>query len=63
MFVEALNALNVKPEETVFIDDSIQNLNAAKEVGMTPILILTKCKKGMSDFKEIERIRDILEYL
>lgn len=39
LFKIAINELNIKPEEAIFVDDSESNLIAAKEFGMVPILI------------------------
>jgi len=38
VFQHALKGLNAKPSETLFIDDSLENINAAKEIGMHTIL-------------------------
>ena len=39
MFLDALGKCGAAPEETVFIDDSVRNLEGAAELGITPILI------------------------
>ena len=39
MFLDALNKSGVSAEETVFVDDSLRNLESAAELGITPILI------------------------
>lgn len=39
LFKIALKELGVKPEETVFVDDSESNLRVAEDLGMIPILI------------------------
>jgi putative hydrolase of the HAD superfamily len=39
LFKIAIEELGVKPQETVFVDDSESNLAAAEEFGMIPILI------------------------
>ena len=39
MFLDALNKCGAAPEETVFIDDSVRNLEGAAALGITPILI------------------------
>ncbi|MCB2306633.1 HAD-IA family hydrolase [Clostridium estertheticum] len=39
LFKIAIEELDIKPQEALFVDDSEQNLDAGKEFGMTPILI------------------------
>ena len=39
MYKDALNKCGCRAEETVFIDDSIRNLEGAVKLGITPILI------------------------
>ena len=39
MYLDALAKGGVPAEETVFIDDSVRNLDGAAELGITPILI------------------------
>ncbi|MGH4138765.1 HAD family hydrolase [Clostridium sp.] len=39
LFKIAIEELNIKPQEAIFIDDSESNLVAAEEFGMIPILI------------------------
>lgn len=39
LYEDALRKSGCKPEETVFIDDSVRNLEGAAKLGITPILI------------------------
>ena len=39
MYLDALEKSGVSAEETVFIDDSVRNLEGAAELGIYPILI------------------------
>lgn len=39
LFKIALEELNIKPSEAIFVDDSESNLEAAEEFGMVPVLI------------------------
>jgi putative hydrolase of the HAD superfamily len=39
LFKIAIEELGVKPQETIFVDDSESNLEAAEEFGMIPVLI------------------------
>ena len=41
IFEHVLEANNLKPESTLFIDDSIQNINTAKALGLQTILLGT----------------------
>lgn len=61
MYRHALDAIGLSGEETIFIDDAIKNLEAAGQFGIEGVLILTKEKKGASQFKEIEKIGDITQ--
>ena len=36
-FVKVLDKINAKPEETIFIDDLITNINVAKSIGIEGI--------------------------
>lgn len=47
LFKIALEELNVKPHEAIFVDDSEINLIAAEEFGMVPILIDRYDTKGL----------------
>ena len=38
MYIDALQKCGCKPEETVFIDDSVRNLEGAEALGIIPIL-------------------------
>ncbi|MBI5002523.1 HAD family phosphatase [Candidatus Woesearchaeota archaeon] len=49
MFEMILKQFNVKPEETIFIDDSVANLRAPKELGITTI-----------HFSSLEQLKDEL---
>lgn len=61
MYTHALSDIGLRGDETVFIDDFPANLTGAGQHGITPILILTKEKKGSSDFIEIEKLTELLE--
>jgi len=39
MYLDALQKCGCAPEEAVFIDDSVRNLEGAEKLGITPILI------------------------
>lgn len=42
MYLHALRGLSLPPEQTVFVDDSVENLLGAKEHGINPILIVRR---------------------
>ncbi len=55
IFSYTLDTYNLKPEETVFIDDQQENLNAAQKMGIFPI----ECRKsgfiiGSPNFKSVK---------
>jgi putative hydrolase of the HAD superfamily len=51
----ALKKLNVKPEEAIFIDDRLENVNGAKKFGMKGIVF----KNNKQAIREIEKILKI----
>lgn len=51
-----LSNMNVAPEKSIFIDDSIENVNAAKELGITGILF----KNAEQLKKELSRLLEKL---
>lgn len=61
MYLHALEHIGLPAEETVFIDDYPKNLEAAEKLGITPVLILTKEKKGARRFAEISDLRELTE--
>lgn len=52
MFQAALTELNVKPEETLFVDDNISNLEGAKALGLHTIWLL----RGRENANDSEHI-------
>lgn len=52
IFLALLRKLQVKPQECLFIDDSIKNIEAAKELGMKTIQFISakKLKKELKEF-------------
>lgn len=69
MFRLALQELNIKPEESVFIDDNPKNCEVAKKFGITPVLlcrdfkyyIFTKIK--YRDILVVRNLNDIYDIL
>lgn len=61
MYYDALKKSGCKPEDTVFIDDSIENLKSAQEVGITPILIAAnKASDVETTFRKIYCLKELL---
>lgn len=54
MYITALKELNVKPDETVFIDDNLKNCKGAINVGINAILL---CRNKQEYI--IEKIKNI----
>lgn len=54
MYITALNELNVKPDEAVFIDDNLKNCKGAIDVGINAILL---CRNKQDCI--IEKIKSI----
>jgi len=49
IYLYALNNLGVKPEEAVFVDDRLVNVEGARKVGMGTVLFQNpaQCKKEL----------------
>lgn len=54
MFEEILKHFKVKPEETIFIDDSVANLKAPKELGIHTLQFIS-LEQVKDELKKIER--------
>lgn len=62
LFRIAIKELGVKPEETIFVDDSESNLVAAEEFGMVPILIDRYDTKDLkSKYSIIRSLNELIE--
>ena len=61
MYLDALNKCGVPAQETVFIDDSIRNLDGAAAVGITPILIAANPASDVeTDYLKIKDLRELI---
>lgn len=58
IFLLTIEKLGVKPEDCIYVDDRSGNLNAAKKVGMTPILLNSRNESydgvAVNSFEELE---------
>lgn len=69
MYINALEKLNLKPEECVFLDDNISNCIGAKKLGITPILVsrnhddYIKNTKQYKDYINIENLQQLKDLL
>ena len=58
IFLLTMEKLGMKAEDCIYVDDRTGNLNAAKKVGMTPILLNSRNESyegvAVSDFEELE---------
>ena len=61
MYLDALGKSGVPAEETVFIDDSVRNLEGAAALGITPILI--NAGPGSDAETAFPKIRDLRELI
>jgi putative hydrolase of the HAD superfamily len=64
MFNTALSELNIKPEEALFIDDSIKNIEGASKLGIQSILMLRdENYKHDKEHIRISNLKDLLTFL
>lgn len=62
MYRDALDQCGVPAEETVFIDDSLENLAGAKRLGITPILIAANPAADVdSPYFKIHSLSELLQ--
>lgn len=61
MYRNAIENIGLSGHETLFVDDSVRNLEAAARLGIRPVLVLTKEQKGVSSFTEIEKLEELVE--
>ena len=64
MFNTALSELNIKPQEALFIDDSIKNVEGASKLGIESILMIRdkNCKHD-TEYLQINTLKDLLALL
>ena len=61
MFLDALGKCGAAPEETVFIDDSVRNLEGAAALGITPILIAANPAADVeTSYLKIRDLRELI---
>ncbi len=61
MYLDALEKSGVSARETVFIDDSVQNLQGAAELGIMPVLIAANPAADVeTDFLKIHDLRELI---
>ena len=61
LYEDALRKSGCKPEETVFIDDSVRNLEGAAKLGITPILIAANAASDVeSPYLKIHTLSELL---
>lgn len=69
MYQSALDNLNLKPEECIFLDDNIDNCIGAKKIGITPILVSrnhedylnnSKKYKDYVNIENLDQLKDLL---
>lgn len=62
MYLDALQKCGCKPEETVFIDDSVRNLEGAETLGITPILIAANSAADVeTKYYKIHSLSELLQ--
>ena len=65
MFTTALDKLNIKPEEAIFVDDSYENCIGAEQLGIRSILMIRSNweKNAVSDLICIRGLEDLYNIL
>ena len=64
MYEHALKQMNLPPEQTIFIDDGVENLAGAQKCGIQPVLITAKPNSENSDrYPSIKKLSELLEIL
>jgi len=64
MYIHALEQMKLPPEQTVFIDDGMENLEGADIVGIQPVLIAAKPNPETTDkYPSIKKLSELLELL
>ena len=62
LYKDALVKCGCKAEETVFIDDSVKNLDGAARLGITPILIAANPRSDVeSPYLKINSLKELLQ--
>ena len=61
MYLDALNKCGMPAHETVFIDDSVRNLDGAAAMGITPILIAANPASDVeTNYMKIRDLRELI---
>lgn len=61
MYIDAVEKMGFSAEDTVFIDDRLQNLESAAELGITPILIASNPASDIDvPFLKIHSLKELL---
>ncbi|MBR0267391.1 MAG: hypothetical protein IJQ71_08160 [Clostridia bacterium] len=61
MYMDALGKSGVPAEETVFVDDSVRNLEGAAVLGIMPILIAANPETDVeTSFLKIRDLRELI---
>ena len=64
MFHHALEQMKLPPEQTIFIDDDVENLERAEECGIQPILITAKPDAESNNiYPNIKKLSELLGLL
>lgn len=63
MYEHALKGIALAGKETVFIDDSVRNLEGAEAYGIYPVLKRMNGEKGTSGFEEVESLREFMKLI
>ena len=64
MYLHALEQMKLPPEQTIFIDDGVENLDGAALCGIQPVLITAKPEAEYSDkYPSIKKLSELFKLL
>ena len=64
MYRHALEQMKLPPEQTIYIEDGVENLEGAEKCGIQPVLITVKPEPESTDkYPNIKKLSELLEIL
>ena len=64
MYRHALEQMKLPPEQTIYIEDGVENLEGAEKCGIQPVLITVKPEPESTDkYPNIKKLSELLKIL